>query len=82
MLIKIYSTVSCHFCKDAKKYMSENNIPFEEISVSGNPKLISEMREISGQLGVPVITVDGEVMVGWNKDRFDSLYKVHSENIV
>ena len=67
--IKVYSTPTCPYCKMAKNYFTENNIPFEEIDVSANQFSAQEMISKSGQLGVPVIDIDGEVIVGFNRPK-------------
>ncbi|MHB0975936.1 MAG: glutaredoxin family protein [Candidatus Aquicultorales bacterium] len=55
----------------AKKYLSDNNIEFEEIDVSANPDKVGELVEASGQLGVPVIVVEDEVIIGFDKTHLD-----------
>ena len=73
-VIKIYSTPTCHFCHQAKDYFAEKKIPYVEINVVGNSKQISDLQEISGQRGVPVIILGDEVLVGWNREQFDATY--------
>ncbi len=70
--ITIYSTPTCHFCSLAKDYFAENNMPFEAFDVASDLPKRKEMVEKSGQLGVPVIVIDGEVIVGFDKQRIDS----------
>jgi glutaredoxin-like YruB-family protein len=67
----IYSTPTCHFCSLAKDYFKENNIPFDEFNVASDLAKRKEMVEKSGQLGVPVITIDDEVIVGFDKPKID-----------
>lgn len=71
MNIKIYSTPSCPYCKLAKDFMTEKKIEFKEIDVAGDPTSANEMVKISGQMGVPVIDIDGQIIVGWNKDAIE-----------
>lgn len=71
MNIKIYSTPSCPYCKLAKDFMKEKKIDFKEIDVASDPTAANEMVKISGQMGVPVIDIDGQIIVGWNKDAIE-----------
>jgi len=67
--IKVYSTPTCPFCIRAKQFLKENNIAFEDIDVSSNPQAVEEMIKVSGQMGVPVLDIDGEIIVGFDKER-------------
>ncbi len=66
--INIYSTPSCSYCKLAKDFMSEKGIKFEEFNVATDLARRQEMFDKSGQMGVPVITVGEEVIVGYDRD--------------
>jgi len=70
--VKVYSTSSCSFCVRVKKYFDENNIEYENIDVAADPQAGQEMVKISGQMGVPVVLIDGEVIVGFDKAKIDS----------
>jgi len=65
--VDIYSTKSCKYCKDAKEFFKRNNISYTEHDVGSANKDREEMVEKSGQMGVPVIIVDGEVIVGYEE---------------
>ncbi len=67
--VTIYSTPTCHFCALAKDYFKENGIQYEEFNVASDLPRRSEMMQKSGQLGVPVIVVGDEVVVGFNKPK-------------
>ncbi|MFA5115046.1 MAG: glutaredoxin family protein [Candidatus Omnitrophota bacterium] len=67
--VKVYSTPTCPFCIRAKQYLKDNNVVFEDIDVSGNQQAAEEMVSKSGQMGVPVLDIDGEIIVGFDKDR-------------
>lgn len=71
--VTIYSTPSCHFCHMAKEYFKENNIAYTEHDVASDPEKRKEMMEKSGQLGVPVIQIDNELIIGFNKPQIASL---------
>lgn len=55
----------------AKRYLGERGIEYEEVDVAANPDRVSELVEVSGQLGVPVIVVDGEVIIGFDRAHLD-----------
>lgn len=67
--VTIYSTPTCHFCKMAKEFFAEKNIPFTNFDVSTDAVKREEMIQMTGQLGVPVIVVDGSIMVGFDRDK-------------
>ena len=69
----IYSTPTCHYCNMAKAYFDENNIKYESFNVLTDLKRRQEMVDKSGQLGVPVILVDDEIVVGFDKSRLAEL---------
>jgi glutaredoxin-like YruB-family protein len=69
--ITIYSTPTCGYCKMAKQYFEENNIEYEEHDVAADEAKRAEMVEKSGQLGVPVIDINGEIQVGFNKPEIE-----------
>lgn len=67
--ITVYSTTTCPFCIRAKQFLKDNNIAFEEIDVAENHEKAQQMIKKSGQMGVPVIEIDGEIIVGFDKDK-------------
>jgi glutaredoxin-like YruB-family protein len=71
--VTIYSTPTCHFCKEAKAFFKENNIKYTEHDVLADLEQRKLMQEKSGQLGVPVIDIGGEIVVGFNRDRVEEL---------
>ncbi len=74
--IKIYSTPTCPWCKKTKAYLTEKGIEFQNIDVSLNPAAQNEMIEKSGQLGVPVIDIDGKIIVGFDKEKIDEILNI------
>ena len=74
--VTIYSTPTCHYCNLAKEYFDENKIKYESFDVASNMEKRREMMEKSGQLGVPVILVDGQVVVGFDKSRLAQLLDI------
>jgi glutaredoxin 3 len=71
--VKIYSTPTCPYCKMAKQFLNENQVQFEDIDVSSNQTAAQEMISKSGQMGVPVLDVDGQVVIGLDKARIKQL---------
>lgn len=65
--IKLYSTSACPYCQMAKDFLRQNKIKFEEIDVGASPAAARELIEKSGQTGVPVIEIDGKIIVGFDK---------------
>ena len=76
MGVKVYSTPTCPYCRMAKDFLKQNKIPFEDIDVSVDKKLVNEMFERSGQLGVPVIDVNGKVIVGFDREALSKELKI------
>jgi glutaredoxin-like YruB-family protein len=66
--VKVYSTSSCPYCKMLKLFLDENNISYENFDVGEDREKLKEMVEKSGQMGVPVIDIDGKIIVGFDKD--------------
>jgi len=71
--VTVYSTPTCPYCKRAKDYLSRKGIAYTEINVAESREAAQEMIRKSGQMGVPVITVDEQVVVGFNQALLDSL---------
>lgn len=75
-MVKVYSTPTCVYCKTLKAYLTKNNIGFEDIDVSKDEQQLQKMIKDSGQMGVPVIDVDGEIIVGFDKEKVDKSLKI------
>lgn len=73
--ITIYSTPWCHYCHMAKDYFNENNIAYTDIDVSKDQAKADEIIERSGQMGVPVIEIGNELIVGFDKGKIEELIK-------
>ena len=65
--VKVYSTPTCSYCKMTKEFLIQNNIPFEDIDVSLSQSAAQAMVGKSGQMGVPVIDIDGKIIVGFDR---------------
>ncbi len=73
--IKLYSRDLCGWCQDAKVYLRERNIPFEEIDVGRNPAANAEMEKLSGQRYVPTIVVDGKVLANFDVEQLEKFLR-------
>ena len=71
MTITLYTTPSCTYCRKAKDYLRQNRIPFTEYDVARDQRRAEEMVRKSGQMGVPVIDVNGRVIVGFNQPEIE-----------
>jgi glutaredoxin 3 len=74
--VTIYSTPTCHFCHAAKDFFTANHIAFTDVNVASDLTKRQEMIQKSGQMGVPVIDVGGELVVGFDEDRLRELLEV------
>lgn len=71
--VTIYSTPTCTYCRHAKEFFKEKGIQFEEHDVSADAARRTEMIDLSGQMGVPVITIDNDLVIGFNKPVLSKL---------
>ena len=71
--VTIYTTPTCHYCHMAKEYFQENDIEYSEKDVTKDTEARQRMIEKSGQMGVPVIEVGEQVVVGFNKQTLEEL---------
>ena len=74
--VKIYSTPSCHFCHMAKEWLTEKNIPYADYNVGEDKEKRKEMVEMTGQLGVPVIKIGDDVMIGFSPEQMAKILGV------
>ena len=69
----VYSSPTCQFCTMVKAFFKENDVEFEEKDVSSDPKILEEMVQKSGQMGVPVTVIGEDVVVGFDKKTLQEL---------
>lgn len=74
--VTIYSTPTCHFCHVAKEFFKKNNVAFTDYDVSTDQAKRAEMIEKSGQMGVPVIFIDNEMIVGFNESTLKQMLAI------
>ncbi len=73
---KVYSTPTCPYCKQAKEFLKQNNIPFDDINVAADQKAADDMVQKSGQMGVPVLDINGTIIVGFDKEAIKKALKL------
>ncbi len=71
--IKLYSSPVCPYCVALKNFLKEKEITFEEIDVSQDEKAAQEVVEKTGQTGIPVIDIDGEIVIGFDRAKIVKL---------
>ena len=76
MTVKIYSTPSCPWCKKVKEFLKANKIKFKDIDVGSDQKAAQEMIKKSGQQGVPVLDINGEIIVGFDEEKIKKALKI------
>lgn len=72
----VYSTPSCPWCHRAKDYFKEKGVPFIDYDVAADTEKAQEMINKSGQMGVPVIDIDGQIVVGFEIGKINELLKI------
>ena len=71
--VKIFTTPTCGYCRQAKDFFKDHNVSFSEVDVIKDQVALKEMADRSGQMGVPVIFVDDEIVIGFDRNRLASL---------
>ena len=72
----VYSTTTCPWCTVTKNFLKEHKIEFTEKNVGKDQKAAEEMIEKSGQMGVPVIDIDGNIIIGFDKAKIEELLDI------
>ena len=73
MNVIVYSTPTCGYCHQVKHFLTERGIKFTEIDISRDREAADDMVQKTGQMGVPVIVIDGQAVVGFNRPRLEQL---------
>lgn len=74
--VTIYTTKTCGYCRAAKALFAKHGIPFTEIDVGSDAHKAREMIELSGQMGVPVIVVEKDIVIGYDEPKLKELLKL------
>lgn len=75
-MTKVFSTPTCPYCVTLKEFLKEHDVEFEDIDVSKNKAVLDEMVKKSGQMGVPVVEIDGRIVVGFDKEKISELLNI------
>ncbi|MBU5316868.1 glutaredoxin family protein [Clostridium bornimense] len=70
-MVKVYSTDSCPWCVKAKQYLKSKGVEYKEINVAEDMEGREEMVKLSGQMGVPVVNINGTIIVGFDRPAID-----------
>lgn len=76
MKIIVYTTKTCPWCIKVKDFLKKHKVAFKEIDVSSNEKAAKEMIEKSGQMGVPVLDINGKIIVGFDEEAIKKALKL------
>jgi len=74
--VTVYSTSSCPWCHKTTDFLKEHKIKFTEVNVQEHPERANEVVEKSGQMGVPVIDIDNQIIIGYNETALKKLLKI------
>lgn len=74
--VKVYSTPACPWCKKAKEFLASNKIEFQDLNVANDENARQEMIKRTNQMGVPVIDIDGEIIIGYDLSKLKSKFGV------
>ena len=74
--VKIYTTPTCVYCKQSKELFQKNGIQYKELNVASDQAAREEMVNKSGQLGVPVIDIDGKIVIGYDEAKLKELLEI------
>jgi len=75
MNIKVYSTTNCPYCVMAKDFFKSKGLEYQDVNVGEDQTAFQEMVQKSGQMGVPVIDIDGNIIIGFNRPEIEKLIK-------
>ena len=75
MEIKVYSTPNCPYCVMAKDFFKAQGLEYQDVNVAEDQNAFQEMIQKSGQMGVPVIDIDGNIVMGFNRPEIEKLIK-------
>lgn len=75
-MVKVYSTEICPYCSTLKQFLKEHNIEFEDVDVSKDKAALDEMVNKSGQMAVPVVDINGQIVIGFDKEKICQLLNI------
>ena len=74
--IRVFSTPACPYCVTLKNFLEEKGFKYENIDVSNDQKAAKEMIEKTGQMGVPVVEINGEIIIGFDREKISKLLNI------
>ncbi|MDE2311887.1 MAG: glutathione S-transferase N-terminal domain-containing protein [Patescibacteria group bacterium] len=74
--VTVYSTTTCPYCVMAKQYLTQRGVPFNDVNVEADEQAAMAMVKKSGQMGVPVIEIDDQIVIGFNRPAIDHLLQL------
>ncbi|MBN1405872.1 MAG: glutaredoxin family protein [Candidatus Omnitrophica bacterium] len=74
--VTVYSTPTCPYCIRAKQFLKENGVSFDDVDISLSPERVDEMVQKSGQMSVPVLDIEGEIVVGFDIGKIKAALKL------
>ena len=74
--IRVFSTPSCPYCVTLKSFLEEKGFQYEDIDVAEDERAAKEMIDKSGQMGVPVVDIDGQIIVGFDRERISQILNI------
>ncbi len=77
--VKVFSTPTCPYCVTLKEFLKQHKIDFEDVNVAEDAAGREEMIKKSGQMGVPVADIDGQIVIGFDKERISKLLNINIE---
>ena len=80
--VTVYTTTTCPWCTRAKEYLKQKGVPFQEKNIEYDPAAAQEVMRRSGQMGVPVVEIDGKPIVGFDQAKIDQLLGLKSNTPV
>jgi glutaredoxin 3 len=76
LMVKVYSLAECPWCKKVKAYLNSKNIPFTNVDVEADANGREALAKLSPEMSVPVLDIDGQVIIGFDKERIDACLKL------
>ena len=77
-MVKLYTTPACPYCYTLKEFLKQHQVAFEEIDISQDEKTRDEIIKKSGAIGAPILEIDGEIVVGFDKEKILKLLKIQN----
>ncbi len=74
--VKVYTTPTCPYCIRVKQFLKDSNIEFENVDISTNPDKAKEVVDKSGQMGVPILDIEGQIITGFDKEAIQKALNI------